>query len=134
MNIPDCVNKVACFIFLLSLLWLLPWAASHDVLQEGSASKKMSTEVEPERRGAEKITTAASEEELPPQGDAEAKQDAPISPEKSMEGGEEKSMEIEEQPQRTQLMENNPTLVDKTEEWDWSVCPSAFGSPCPMMP
>lgn len=46
----------------------------------------------------------------------------------------EAAVETEKTSPKTHTESDMPTLVEKTEEWDWSVCPSVYGCPCPMMP
>lgn len=47
---------------------------------------------------------------------------------------ENESAEKEKLPPQAPAASDKSALVEKTEEWDWSVCPAAFGCPCPMMP
>lgn len=47
---------------------------------------------------------------------------------------EEESGEKEKLTQQTYEVAYKSAPAEKTEEWDWQVCPSVFGCPCPMMP
>lgn len=183
MNIPECVNKVACLSFLLSLLWLIPWAASHDILQECRETKEMSLEVVLMRQSTEKNTTEASGEELPSQSSSKVvDNEAPSHLDAG--GGKQHSnivvsvvgiygkaephlsvgFHTHADSKKTDVLKHNeatgkreihsvenvaeidlpqvqthPTEDMRPEaeasgEWDWQVCPSVFGCPCPMMP
>lgn len=117
MNIPDIINKTGCLVFLLVVLCFLLWAAPHEDMNDSSAAKAVSTTQKPTQLNtAEAKDEQSQHDENTPAANATA---------------ETKSRT---RTQQSPAVEEALAPSEKSEEWDWPMCPAVFGCPCPLTP
>lgn len=98
-------------------------AADDPKIEQGSPSLPKQGDTADEKTSQTGEVAACSEQQ-PPSAQTVEEETRPV----------EGPVEKEKPTLQTHEESDKPASVEKTEEWDWSVCPSVFGCPCPMMP